>query len=103
MLRSFSTSGPGGQTLPEPEDPVEFDDPLAILYTSGTTGFPKGAELSHGSMTMNALGSRELEKLTTDDIHLVVLPLFHSFGQTVLMNLSGRGDKDVAQMMDILR
>lgn len=65
---------------------TQFDDTAVILYTSGTTGFPKGAELSHGSMTMNALGSRELEQLTTDDIHLVVLPLFHSFGQTVLMN-----------------
>lgn len=63
-----------------------FDDTAVILYTSGTTGFPKGAELSHGNMTLNALGSRDLEQLTPDDIHLIVLPLFHSFGQTVLMN-----------------
>ncbi len=69
-------------------DPVitQFDDTAVILYTSGTTGFPKGAELSHGSMTLNALGSRDLAQLTTEDVHLVVLPLFHSFGQTVLMN-----------------
>jgi long-chain acyl-CoA synthetase len=65
---------------------TEFDDTAVILYTSGTTGFPKGAELSHGSMTLNALGSRDLEQLTPEDVHLVVLPLFHSFGQTVLMN-----------------
>jgi long-chain acyl-CoA synthetase len=63
-----------------------FDDTAVILYTSGTTGFPKGAELSHASMTMNALGSRDLLVLNREDVHLVVLPLFHSFGQTVLMN-----------------
>ncbi len=62
------------------------EDTAVILYTSGTTGFPKGAELSHANMTMNALGSRDLLQLTPDDVHLVVLPLFHSFGQTVLMN-----------------
>jgi long-chain acyl-CoA synthetase len=69
-------------------DPIitQFDDTAVILYTSGTTGFPKGAELSHASMTMNALGSRDLAQLTTADVHLIVLPLFHSFGQTVLMN-----------------
>ncbi len=62
------------------------EDTAVILYTSGTTGFPKGAELSHANMTMNALGSRDLAQLTQDDVHLIVLPLFHSFGQTVLMN-----------------
>ena len=65
---------------------TDFEDTAVILYTSGTTGFPKGAELSHASMTMNALGSRDLLELTQEDVHLVVLPLFHSFGQTVLMN-----------------
>jgi long-chain acyl-CoA synthetase len=62
------------------------DDTAVILYTSGTTGFPKGAELSHSNMTLNALCSRDLLELTPDDVLLVVLPLFHSFGQTVLMN-----------------
>ncbi|MBU1340129.1 MAG: long-chain fatty acid--CoA ligase [Proteobacteria bacterium] len=62
------------------------EDTAVILYTSGTTGFPKGAELSHSNMTMNALGSRHLLQLNQDDIHVIVLPLFHSFGQTCQMN-----------------
>ncbi len=62
------------------------EDTAVILYTSGTTGFPKGAELSHSNMVMNAVGSRHLFQLTADDVHAIVLPLFHSFGQTCQMN-----------------
>ncbi|MBN2705378.1 MAG: long-chain fatty acid--CoA ligase [Deltaproteobacteria bacterium] len=62
------------------------DDTAVILYTSGTTGFPKGAELSHSNMIMNATCSRDLLGLLYDDIHVITLPLFHSFGQTVQMN-----------------
>jgi len=65
---------------------TDADDTAVILYTSGTTGRPKGAELSHLNMTMNAVISRELLQLTHDETILIVLPLFHSFGQTVLMN-----------------
>ena len=62
------------------------DDTAVILYTSGTTGFPKGAELSHSNMVMNAACSRDILKLGHDDIHALTLPLFHSFGQTVQLN-----------------
>lgn len=57
-----------------------------ILYTSGTTGQPKGAELSHFNMFFNAVITSNMLGLSPDDIGLVVLPLFHSFGQTVQMN-----------------
>jgi long-chain acyl-CoA synthetase len=57
-----------------------------ILYTSGTTGQPKGAELTHSNMVQNALLANRLFGLHPHDVHLVALPLFHSFGQTVQMN-----------------
>ena len=75
------------------DQPTEFNyevtDPLdtaVILYTSGTTGQPKGAELSHMNMYINAAQSTMLPNATSDDILLIALYLFHSFGQTVQMN-----------------
>ena len=62
------------------------DDTAVLLYTSGTTGQPKGAELTHANLTLNAQGSRELFDLGSDAIVLGALPLFHSFGQTCGMN-----------------
>ncbi|HET6532376.1 MAG TPA: long-chain fatty acid--CoA ligase [Actinoplanes sp.] len=62
-------------------------DPAVILYTSGTTGQAKGAELSHSNLVLNALTCNRLFKSTpATDTHLLVLPLFHSFGSTVNMN-----------------
>ncbi len=65
---------------------VDDDDTAVILYTSGTTGTPKGAELTHGNLTRNAEGSRNLFGLGREAITLGALPLFHSFGQTCGMN-----------------
>lgn len=65
---------------------TQATDTAVILYTSGTTGQPKGAELSHANMVMNALTSWRLFGSVDHDVHLVTLPLFHSFGQTVQMN-----------------
>lgn len=62
------------------------EDTAVILYTSGTTGRPKGAELTHTNLLIDAIAIRDLLHLTPDDVQLVVLPLFHSFGQTVQMN-----------------
>ena len=64
------------------------DDTGVILSTSGTTGQPKGAELRHRNMRDNALASSALFGTHKDRSHtyLCVLPLFHSFEQTVIQN-----------------
>lgn len=67
---------------------VDDDDTAVILYTSGTTGQPKGAELRHRNMRDNALTGESLfgADSANPDTYLCVLPLFHSFGQTVIQN-----------------
>ena len=63
-------------------------DTAIVLYTSGTTGSPKGAELTHANMQRNAEISVGLVDTKPGDVVFGGLPLFHSFGQTVGMNAS---------------
>ncbi|HKA15056.1 MAG TPA: long-chain fatty acid--CoA ligase [Myxococcota bacterium] len=64
-------------------------DTAVILYTSGTTGKPKGAELTHSNLFVNcAVVLPKLVPLQSDDVALATLPLFHSFGQTCIQNAS---------------
>ncbi|GAA3159345.1 long-chain fatty acid--CoA ligase [Planomonospora alba] len=96
----FATESEHGETIWAALDGVsgEFetvqtapDDTAVILYTSGTTGRPKGAELTHMNMLMNAIVSDEMfPRSESGDAYLAVLPLFHSFGQTVVMNAGFR-------------
>ncbi|MEN8138515.1 MAG: long-chain fatty acid--CoA ligase [Bacteroidota bacterium] len=62
------------------------DDTAVVIYTSGTTGSPKGAELSHSNLFTNAVLSADLLRATSEDVQLIVLPLFHIFAMTVQMN-----------------
>jgi len=64
----------------------EDDDTAVILYTSGTTGTPKGAELTHANLRRNVATVVDMVDLTTDDVILGALPLFHAFGQTAGLN-----------------
>ena len=70
----------------EPDHDVadrDGEDTAVILYTSGTTGKPKGAELTHSNLLTNCtVAGEELGEISDDDRLLGALPLFHSFGQT---------------------
>jgi long-chain acyl-CoA synthetase len=63
------------------------DDTAVILYTSGTTGKPKGAELTHANLLLNCtVVVPRLIPFTGEDVAFAALPLFHSFGQTCIQN-----------------
>ncbi len=65
----------------------EAEDIAVVFYTSGTTGEPKGALLTHLNLVMNAtVNVFDANDVRTDDVVLGCLPLFHTFGQTVSMN-----------------
>jgi long-chain acyl-CoA synthetase len=67
---------------------TQGDDTAVILYTSGTTGKPKGAELTHLNLFMNAHMVSHVFGSGPDDVTLAVLPMFHSFGQSSVMNVA---------------
>ncbi len=81
----------GAEPLAEVAD-RSGDDTAVVLYTSGTTGQPKGAELTHSNLARNVEVTREtLITAGEDDVILGALPLFHSFGQTCGMNVAVAG------------
>jgi long-chain acyl-CoA synthetase len=89
--------GPGADTLEEMQEAAPIaaleatsaDATAVILYTSGTTGKPKGAELTHSNLFVNCafVVPRLLPPQNADEyVAFATLPLFHSFGQTVIQN-----------------
>jgi fatty-acyl-CoA synthase len=82
----LATCGIGDLEAPEagpfPET-GNLNDPLLIVYTSGTTGRPKGAVLAQRALLANALNSADMHKLDKTDTLLVVLPLFHVGGLNI--------------------
>jgi long-chain acyl-CoA synthetase len=71
-------------------EPMNSDDTAVIIYTSGTTGRPKGAELTHFQMYMAATVAADTFGYRTDDVSMAVLPLFHVFGLSSVMNCAIR-------------
>lgn len=84
-----------------PAPDVTFDPAthVAVLpYSSGTTGIPKGVMLSHRNLVANVQQSRVLINLRPDDRVLAVLPFFHIYGMTVLLNLALRQRSSLVTM-----
>ena len=82
MLDDFLSLASWGNLAADLKD----SDGAAILYTSGTTGKPKGALLSHGNIISNILATRHHTQMASDDRLICYLPLFHCFGQNFIMN-----------------
>ncbi|NGO80116.1 long-chain fatty acid--CoA ligase [Streptomyces sp. YC504] len=92
------------------DEPVAPDDPCIIMYTSGTSGRPKGAVLSHANLTWNSVNVLVDTDLAADEVTLVVAPLFHTAGlnMTCLPTLlkGGRvvllGSFDPGRVLDLI-
>jgi fatty-acyl-CoA synthase len=85
-LLAAGSSGNGG-ALARREAELAFDDPINIQYTSGTTGFPKGATLSHHNIVNNGFFIGEMCRYTERDRVCIPVPFYHCFGM-VLGNLA---------------
>jgi fatty-acyl-CoA synthase len=87
MMRFDEVYGLGGNAerhrLAALADELQFDDPINIQFTSGTTGFPKGATLSHHNILNNGLFIARAMKLTEHDRVCIPVPLYHCFGMVI--------------------
>ena len=96
----FQTLLGGHRPVPKPVE-VEPEDTACLMYTGGTTGVPKGAQLTHRNLVSNAVAglcwshSREAQEVTVG-----TLPLFHSYGMTSVMNMAIAGTNAMVLIPD---
>ena len=96
---------------PPPVPDIDLDRDVALLqYTAGTTGLPKGAMLTHGNLAVHGRAVRHYYEYAEDDIHLLLLPIFHVTGLDIAMNPAlAQGSTlimfarfDLAAMLDVI-
>jgi fatty-acyl-CoA synthase len=80
---AFRDDEPDGEAIAARMATLSFDDPINIQYTSGTTGFPKGATLSHHNILNNGFFVTELLNLTDEDVTCLPVPFYHCFGMVM--------------------
>jgi fatty-acyl-CoA synthase len=79
----FSAGAADREAIATRMQTLSFDDPINIQYTSGTTGFPKGATLSHHNILNNGYFVTELLNLTERDVTCLPVPFYHCFGMVM--------------------
>jgi long-chain acyl-CoA synthetase len=91
----------GGPSVTPQPVVVDPDDTACLLYTGGTTGVPKGAQLTHRNLLSNALaGLTWSHTRGTQEVTIGALPLFHSYGMTSVMNLTIAGASTIVLIPD---
>ncbi|TMW67687.1 hypothetical protein Poli38472_011307 [Pythium oligandrum] len=108
VLKSLKELMEVGKSKPVEADPPTPDDIATICYTSGTTGNPKGAMLSHGNMVSAVAATYALHPMTPEDVHLSYLPLAHVLERAVQSVVLGGGGSvgfyqgEIPKLMDDL-
>lgn len=85
MWSNFMQSGKdiSDEILHQQQANLSFDDPINIQYTSGTTGYPKGATLSHHNILNNGYLVTKIQNFTDQDRLIIPIPLYHCFGMVM--------------------